>query len=476
MDHHAVIWTRYLGTPKKLASMVLMPSELRITKTPEAIAAGLPGVSFLHDLAGLHQLNYPRTYVTRLPPQLRNLLPPANPGNPQRLIWTRALARTIDLRGMDAMLQEWHLLLLAGRNGLGHLDVFADDDAARAFYSRPALPQIADAAGASLWHAFRRLAENDAVEEDVEAIIDAVGPTPGVSGFVPKLLVPIQISAADNRWSGAMFGAGATPAIVKIGAYPGIVDLEELAYAFHRRAGIDTPRTWTTTLNHQGQALRLLAVERFDRDAQGWPIPVETICSLLQTGNPNRYLSTTDGTMETVAEVLGLDRLTANPTQQKQGLFQRLVMALLTGNGDLHTENMALYRHNGVIGQTPVFDPAPMRAYRGYPKNHDLLSALPFDGIGGANPERYNPYADSGSTPPDLRQHVLAFGKAIGLSSRYCAAEVARLCEVTADFAAQAEAMMQAIPAHAQKPHWPAIGGFQETIRKVRAALDSVRR
>jgi serine/threonine-protein kinase HipA len=49
-------------------------------------------------------------------------------------------------------------------------------------------------------------------------------------------------------------------------------------------------------------------------------------------------------------------------------------MALLTGNGDLHLENLAFLGGPDKVRVSPVFDPTPMRAW----DRHDLISALPF--------------------------------------------------------------------------------------------------
>ena len=45
-------------------------------------------------------------------------------------------------------------------------------------------------------------------------------------------------------------------------------------------------------------------------------------------------------------------------------------MAILTGNGDLHLENLALLNKDGALGFSPGYDPTPMRAY----KLHDMLT------------------------------------------------------------------------------------------------------
>jgi len=59
-------------------------------------------------------------------------------------------------------------------------------------------------------------------------------------------------------------------------------------------------------------------------------------------------------------------------------------MALLTGNGDLHLDNIALLGGLSDCRLTPIYDPAPMRAW----PRHNLLSAIPFDPSG---------YADHGA-------------------------------------------------------------------------------
>jgi len=55
-------------------------------------------------------------------------------------------------------------------------------------------------------------------------------------------------------------------------------------------------------------------------------------------------------------------------------VYRRFVMALLTGNGDLHLENLAFLGGPEKVRVAPVFDPTPMRAW----DRHDLVSALPF--------------------------------------------------------------------------------------------------
>ena len=57
----------------------------------------------------------------------------------------------------------------------------------------------------------------------------------------------------------------------------------------------------------------------------------------------------------------------------KKELYRRYLMAMLTGNGDMHLENISFL--GGTRGTTlsPVYDPAPMRAW----PQHDVRSAIP---------------------------------------------------------------------------------------------------
>ena len=48
--------------------------------------------------------------------------------------------------------------------------------------------------------------------------------------------------------------------------------------------------------------------------------------------------------------------VTSDPVAAKHHLLKRLDMAILTGNGDLHLENLALLYKNGVVGFSPVYD------------------------------------------------------------------------------------------------------------------------
>lgn len=469
MDRYGVIWTRAAGAPAKLADMTLTPRELRIAKTQAATAQGLQGVSLLHDRAGLSQVEYLRTENHQLPPQLAALLPPNDPFNPQRRILAALLERSVDVRGMPILEKDWHMLQFAGRNGAGHLDVFESDTAAERYYQGRADVQQKSLSGSGIWFAFSRFVADTANEVEREYVYETVGPTPGVSGFMPKLAVPVSISP-DGEWDGSLFGAGSVPVIVKLERdnFPGLLALEELAYRYHRQAGFPVPRTWLKTLEHNGDVVTLLAAERFDRK-DGLPLPLESFFSILKTGSPARYFGNTDGSMEDAAKIFSVLRL---PAAMRDDWYRRFVMAFLTGNGDLHLENMAILGGAGACGLSPVYDPAPMRAYRGGRASHDLLSALPFAGVGGeAQRERYLPYSSSGDTPPDLGSLLMKFGKSIGIDPRRCRAFIVELLAITQTYREEAVALLEAVPKERRRHRSPDIDGFAATLQAVRAAV-----
>jgi serine/threonine-protein kinase HipA len=89
-------------------------------------------------------------------------------------------------------------------------------------------------------------------------------------------------------------------------------------------------------------------------------------------------------------------------------------MALLTGNGDLHLDNIALLGGVSECRLTPVYDPAPMRAW----PRHNLVSAIPFDAAG---------YADHS-------EFFVELGNSFNLSGRQIEQCLRKVLEATAGF------------------------------------------
>ena len=156
---------------------------------------------------------------------------------------------------------------------------------------------------------------------------------------------------------------------------PGLVELEALALDIHREAGFMVPRYWITEI----YGLHAIAIERFDRDDHRAPLFLETIYSILASGNKD-ISSNYDAEYELLARAIdntSID-IVSDRARAKEHLFRRMVLALLTGNGDLHMENLMVLQNNGERAFSPVYDPTPMRAY----KRHDIKMPMPFGGYG----------------------------------------------------------------------------------------------
>ena len=376
-DRAAVVWTRIGNAPTKMGRLFVTDSQCRFTYDTDFIATGLPGLGVLYapDFIGATTIAWERTANFDLLPQLQSLIPPQGESNFQRRLVLSYLQQqgTALAPGFDS---DWGILMVSGHGGIGHLDVFPNDTKAMEWYadrSQPALFRIGDDFGFSLKGLMTWM------DGDAEAIIGALGPTPSVGGAIPKLLLSIPASGWDG-WIGLPRKRnieGRTDVILKFesGNYPGIVALEALALDLHREAGLDVPRHWTTNIN----GVPAMAIERYDRTAEGAPLFVESLYAALASGDKrvtHHYSSTYDNIG------FAIDRspiaIVSDPPAAKRHLLQRLLLAFATGNGDLHLENLALVRHATRTTFSPVYDPTPMRAY----SRHDMLSVMPFGNYG----------------------------------------------------------------------------------------------
>ncbi len=426
-DRQAVIWTRVSGTPVKMGSLYVTAKVARFQYTEEFVASGLPGLSLVYP---------PAVYETRpvvyrqpqtLHPRLRALIPPRGENNFQRkmlLGHLRAEGMTPE-PGFD---EDWALLLLAGHGGIGHIDCFADDDAAREWYAdtRPApLVEVGRRMGRTLKDLIAWL------DADAAALLQTLGPTPSVGGAVPKLLLSIP----REGWTGEVAAPtkGEDPERIDVvlklersQTYPGLVELEAMALEVHRLAGFEVPRFWRCTV----AGLPALAVERFDRDPHGRPIPQESWFSILAAGA--RDISTPyDGSLDRIGKAIDTPAITlvADRRAAKRHLFRRLLFALLTGNGDLHLENLALLGSGDEARFSPVFDPTPMRAY----SLHDMVSPLPFGD--------YGQLPGQAERPVGLEEACLRFARHLGIRRGEAAVMVRDALAATKDYPERVRAL-----------------------------------
>lgn len=204
----------------------------------------------------------------------------------------------------------------------------------------------------------------------------------------------VGIPGAQEKVSGKMINLPANrtgaSVIVKLAPpeYPGVVENEAFFLALARSCGLSTVK-WRVL--EDGQGVKALVIDRFDRI----PHPDSPISLAFEDGAQALNIWPADKynvPLEDVAHALM--EMTAAPVVAARNLFQQVVFAVLTGNGDQHAKNLAvLATPEGEFRMSPVFDiPSTV------PYGDDTL-ALPLQG----------------STSPYSRKKMLAFAGSIGL-------------------------------------------------------------
>ncbi len=407
-DREAVVWTRLGGSPNRMGRLYVTDKECRFTYDEDYLQLDLPGLGMVYapEFYGSTTISRERKKPFDLFPPVQSLIPPHQTDNFQRNLALKYLRSkkdkpftSLDPTRFDT---DWEILKISGHGGIGHLDVFENDTIAENWYAntpRHELIEISDELGFSLKQFMTWF------EEDIDVFIQTVGPTPSVGGAIPKLLLSIPDSGWDGRIG--LPTRKKTPGVIDIvlkfeqtTRYPGIIELETLALEMHRQAGFDVPRYWPCFF----KGMPALAIERFDRDQDNTPLCSETLYSILASGVPlnNHY----DYRYDLIAQAIDVSPIefVSNTIDAKQHLFKRLIMALLTGNGDLHLENLSISCNNGIKGFSRIYDPTPMRAYA----QHDMLSVMPF-GEYGETPE-------GSEQTVTLKQAIKRFAKNCGLS------------------------------------------------------------
>jgi serine/threonine-protein kinase HipA len=424
-DKIAVIWTRLGPQPVKMGTLVVTDKESRFTYDAAYAKSGLRGLGLVYPPEQFTStISRARDESFDLLPPLQALVPPRSERNFQRALLQRYLA-SINLHPRPGFDTDWEIMIRAGHGAIGHLDVFADDDAAIQWYATPSrkgLVEMGDGFGFSLKEFMTWF------DEDASALIDILGPTPSVGGAIPKLPLSIPATGWDGRIGlPTRFGdTGRTDIILKLensATYPGLVELETMGLDIHRDAGFEVPRYWPVEVN----GLRGLAIARFDRNAQASPLFVESMYSILASGNKN-ISNHYSASYDMIGRALSNPRiqLVTDSKAAKKHLLERLVMAMLTGNGDLHLENLALIDRGGELGFSPVYDPTPMRAYR----IHNILTPP------GMTFGDYGDYPDDlkSATPVDFQTAWLRFSKNLDIRKNDFVSILERLLNATADF------------------------------------------
>ena len=417
-NQHAVIWTRISGRAEKMGDLVLSADQAAFTYTRDYLAAAQPGFCLLGDSTfwGEDSVIYPVSERIPVFPRLLSLIPGNNPRNLQRRHYLDLLRARLGREPPPGRETEWLLLLTGGHGGVGHIDVFSDDVVAASWYARSTAttgsgkPSSSATNRSQLWHMLKNTVLDEAVAFDPRIIEETLGPTPSVGGMIPKLLVSMIPGDTDANFY-PPDSDGKVNVVLKVEPpeYRGLLDLEALCLDIHRQAGFEVPGY----ARFDDDGLHFLAVQRFDQQ-DGMPLPMESLFSVIATGD-HHFRETGDILLDELGNVISrLAQVVNLAPDTGEQLYLRVLMALLTGNGDLHLDNIALLGGVSDCRLTPVYDPAPMRAW----PRHNLVSAIPFDPSG---------YADHGEFFADL-------GQSFGLGEQRIRQCMEKVLDTTGDF------------------------------------------
>ena len=440
-ERRAEVWTRLGIQPLKMGSLSVSDTDCRFTYELAYLNTGLPGLGKVYapEFFGENTIKRPRSEGFDFLPPIQALIPPHADDNFIRRLVLQSLQKK-GVRMRDRFEQDWEILMVAGHGGIGHIDVFASDDEARQWYARPSekLRAVADARfGFSLKEFLTWF------DKDADSLLAVIGPTPTVGGMVPKLLLAIPDSGWDGRIGmptryGDTENIDVVLKLEKSAQYPGIVELEALALDLHKTAGLVVPRYWTV----EWSGVPGIAIERFDRDTQRVPRFMESLYSILASADAS-IVSPYDATYDRIGRALNsLDiQLVADRKASVEHLLQRLLLAMLTGNGDLHLSNLSLLQMPQGMTFSPVYDPTPMRAY----SLHDAL--VPTGMLFGD----YSDYISGQEAPVGFEQALARFIKGLGIGKDKGSSLIEKCLHDTADFTGRVEALRTLPAEHKQR-------------------------
>ena len=186
------------------------------------------------------------------------------------------------------------------------------------------------------------------------------GITEGVSGVLPKTLASGKEKATVLT----------DEFILKTGPVdlPGLSVNEYLCLEVARNTELEVPET---RLAEDGQ---VLAIRRFDLNADGTRLGVEDFCALKGMDPVRKYEGTIEDLAKLCNQYLGVD----HRKDSKRKLFLLLLLNYALRNAGAHMKNYALTYTNGRDARlSPVYDIVTVTAYRRY---QDDTPALPLKG------------------------------------------------------------------------------------------------
>lgn len=173
------------------------------------------------------------------------------------------------------------------------------------------------------------------------------GSTEGVSGVMPKLLRNDRSATASDEY------------IVKTGRadLPGLAVNEYLCLLAAQRCGLPVPEI---RLSEDGN---VLAVQRFDRAADGRMLAVEDFCSLQGLGPDSKYAGSLENLAARLKDYVPSRQFHENAIR----LFKLLLLNYAIRNAHAHLKNFALtYTAPDDVALAPVYDILTVTAYGDY--------------------------------------------------------------------------------------------------------------
>lgn len=130
--------------------------------------------------------------------------------------------------------------------------------------------------------------------------------------------------------------------------WPDLPANEDLTMRLAAFAGVETPLhglLWTE------DSQLCYFIERFDRTARGGKLPVEDFAQILGFDRSAKYRSSMEQTGKAITKYCSF------PIIDRVRLLRRTLVALLTGNDDMHLKNFSIITdHKGVISLSPAYD------------------------------------------------------------------------------------------------------------------------
>jgi serine/threonine-protein kinase HipA len=212
-----------------------------------------------------------------------------------------------------------------------------------------------------------------------------------VAGFrapVPQGAVKFSLAGVQLKFTVAAQGERLTvPArsgegrlILKMASdrYPGLPEAEFTAMTLARAIGVQTAQCRLTPTDAiEGVPDEFiggptaLAVERFDRTADGGRVHIEDAAQILSVWGERKY---TEANTETVLNMIR--RFSTRPRDDVMEAFRRIVADVLLGNGDNHLKNWSfIFPAPGVVRLSPAYDIVPTVLFQPLDR-----MALPFAG------------------------------------------------------------------------------------------------